>query len=41
LIAGYRQQHPAAVIWVSHDPAQVRRVATRAVRLVDGCLKEQ
>lgn len=41
LIADYRRQRHAAVIWVSHDPAQVKRVATRHARLIDGLLKEE
>jgi UDP-glucose/iron transport system ATP-binding protein len=41
VVAEYRRQRPAAVIWVSHDPAQVTRVATRAACLVDGLLKEE
>jgi ABC-type iron transport system FetAB ATPase subunit len=41
VVAEYRQQRPAAVVWVSHDPAQVQRVATRRARLVDGLLKEE
>lgn len=40
LIADYRQQRHAAVIWVSHDPAQVKRVATRHARVIGGLLVE-
>jgi ABC-type iron transport system FetAB ATPase subunit len=29
VVAAYRQQHNAVVIWVSHDPTQRRRVAMR------------
>jgi ABC-type iron transport system FetAB ATPase subunit len=41
LIADYRQSRPAAVIWVSHDHAQVARVATRCAVLDAGRLQEQ
>jgi ABC-type iron transport system FetAB ATPase subunit len=40
LIEDYRQSRPAAVIWVSHDPAQVARVATRRAVLEGGRLQE-
>ena len=40
LIAEYRQHRPAAVVWVSHDPAQVTRVATRRAVLEGGRLQE-
>ena len=40
LIADYRRQRHAAVIWVSHDAAQVQRVATRHARMQDGLLVE-
>jgi ABC-type iron transport system FetAB ATPase subunit len=33
LIADYRRRHQAAVLWISHDPAQRRRVAGRAYRI--------
>lgn len=33
LIAEYRQQHNAPVLWVSHDPAQITRVSTRHFQL--------
>jgi len=32
-IADYQQQSDCAVIWVSHDPAQIRRVANRHLHL--------
>lgn len=41
LIADYRLSRPAAVIWVSHDRAQVARVATRCAVLEAGRLHEQ
>jgi len=40
LIADYRDSRPAGVIWVSHDPAQVDRVATRRAVLEGGRLQE-
>ncbi len=33
LIHAYRQQHQAPVIWVSHDKAQITRVADRVLEL--------
>jgi ABC-type iron transport system FetAB ATPase subunit len=36
LIAGYRREHAAAVIWVSHDPDQIARVADRQLRIEHG-----
>jgi len=33
LVQRYRTAHQAAVLWVSHDPEQVRRVAQRALRI--------
>jgi ABC-type iron transport system FetAB ATPase subunit len=39
LIARYRRQHRAAVVWVSHDPEQIARVAGRELRLHDGSLE--
>lgn len=41
VITDYRREHDAAVIWVSHDSEQVRRVANRHFELVDGELVEQ
>ncbi len=40
LITEYRREHEAAVVWVSHDPRQVERVADRRLRLQDGRLVE-
>ena len=40
LIREYRQQHQAPVIWVSHDIAQIRRVADRVLRLDAGVVQE-
>lgn len=33
LVETYRREHDVAVIWVSHDPAQRQRVATRHYRI--------
>jgi len=40
LIAGYRAERGAAVLWVSHDPQQIARVAQRHCVLRDGGLLE-
>lgn len=40
MVAAYREEHQAAVLWVSHDPAQMQRVASRQVRIVGGRLEE-
>jgi ABC-type iron transport system FetAB ATPase subunit len=40
LIAAYRSETGASVLWVSHDPEQERRVADRRMRLRDGRLVE-
>ena len=36
LIADYIREEQAAVLWVSHDPRQMRRVADRRMRLEAG-----
>lgn len=41
LLADYRREHGAAVLWVSHDDSQAARVAQRRFRLQDGALVEQ
>jgi len=41
VIAEYRQARQAAVIWVSHDPAQISRVASRHLRILGSELLEQ
>lgn len=41
LLARYREAQNAGVLWVSHDPLQVRRVAQRRWRLADGRLHEE
>lgn len=40
LIAGYRTERGAAVLWVSHDPQQIARVSRRHCVLRDGGLVE-
>ena len=40
-IGDYRRAQSAAVIWVSHDRAQITRVASRHFRMIDGQLQEQ
>ena len=40
LIADYRQQQQAAVLWVSHDAAQRARVAVRELSIEGGRLRE-
>ncbi len=41
VITEYRRSHAAAVIWVSHDEEQVRRVANRNYEMVDGHLQQR
>ena len=41
VIEEYRNSHNAAVIWVSHDEEQVRRVANRHYEVVDGRLQNR
>ncbi|MEW8029823.1 MAG: ATP-binding cassette domain-containing protein [Candidatus Thiodiazotropha sp.] len=41
LIAEWRQQHRAAVLWVSHDPDQQTRVSEESWRITDGRLQAQ
>lgn len=40
LVAAYRRETGAAVIWVSHDTAQGRRVARRRLAIAAGMLQE-
>ncbi|MEJ2347535.1 MAG: ATP-binding cassette domain-containing protein [Gammaproteobacteria bacterium] len=40
LIHDYRRRHQAAVLWVSHDTAQIHRVADRVLRLEGGVVHE-
>lgn len=39
-VRGYRQRTGAAVVWVSHDPEQLRRVADRVLRMESSGLSE-
>jgi ABC-type iron transport system FetAB ATPase subunit len=41
VIGDFRKTHQAAVIWVSHDPAQITRVANRHLRVSGSELREQ
>lgn len=41
LLENYRAQQEASLIWVSHDPEQIRRVSTRHYVLRDGSLIEE
>lgn len=38
LIADYRGRQVTAIVWVSHDPAQIQRVADRYLRISGGAL---
>jgi polyphosphate kinase 2 len=40
LLDDYRQQQSAALLWVTHDPEQIRRVARRSFALRNGLLEE-
>lgn len=40
LLRDYRRQHSAALLWVTHNPEQIKRVAERRLHLEDGCLHE-
>lgn len=40
VIADYRKARNAAVLWVSHDPRQIERVADRVLRIEGGMLLE-
>lgn len=40
LIDAYRHAMEAPLLWVSHDPAQIRRVADRHFRIDNGRLRE-
>lgn len=41
VVTGYRRAHGAAVIWVSHDAAQVARIANRHYAVKQGDLQAQ
>ena len=40
LVARYREQATASVLWVSHDPAQIARLTSRHLRVEAGGLAE-
>lgn len=40
LVSEYRKAHDAPVLWVSHDPEQIARVASRHLRVEQGRLQE-
>ncbi|MEJ2575344.1 MAG: ATP-binding cassette domain-containing protein [Gammaproteobacteria bacterium] len=39
VLRAYREAHRVSVIWVSHDPAQRRRVAGAELRIADGTVE--
>lgn len=41
LLLRYRDEHQAALLWVTHDPQQIARIAQRTLYLTDGRLTEQ
>lgn len=41
LVQGYRQEHQAAILWVSHDPRQRRRVAQQQLIFRHGRLEPE
>lgn len=40
VVVNYLQNHQAAAIWVSHDPQQIERVATRQMQIQQGAICE-
>lgn len=36
LLKAYRERHGAPLLWVSHDPAQIERIATRHLNMGEG-----
>lgn len=40
MIEAWRREHDAAVLWVTHDPAQRARVATAHYQIVNGALEQ-
>lgn len=40
VVKQWRQEHGVTVLWVSHDPAQAERVATRRIHIDNGRLEE-
>lgn len=41
LVASYRREHDAAVLWASHDPAQRKRLAGRSLVIRNGRLEPE
>lgn len=41
LLARYRREQGAGILWISHDPAQVARVADRHLQIREGRLEEE
>jgi len=41
LIKNYTEKEQATVIWVSHNPEQCRRIATRQLLMVNGVVREE
>lgn len=41
LVKNFCHNHAAAVLWVSHDPQQIQRLADRHLFLEQGTLREQ
>lgn len=41
LVRIYRQKNKAAIVWISHDPAQIQRISSRHYTLVDGKITVQ
>ena len=41
LLRDYREENSAAVLWVSHDPDQSRRVASRCIWLRNGTIERE
>lgn len=39
LVDGYRAEHGAAVVWVSHDPEQIARIGGRRLRVERGAVR--
>ncbi|MGN7613731.1 ABC transporter ATP-binding protein [Magnetococcales bacterium HHB-1] len=41
LIKSYQQQFSSPVFWITHDPIQIKRIATRWFRITENQFKEQ
>ena len=40
LISKYREENNTAVLWVSHDPEQIKRIASRHFQIEQGSIRE-